>query len=98
MPNVHNMRDIYLIAVVICMRFSVSIISSREDNFVKPSKLTISNTQTKPKCRISLYPRPYLTVPYLGRGIQKPVLESKLQQGMGLEPKKSCKTITEKTN
>ena len=46
MPNVHNMRDTYLIAVVICMRFSVSIISSLEDNFVKPSKLTMSNVTT----------------------------------------------------
>ena len=38
-----------------------------------------------------------LTVPYLGRGPGKPLLESKLQQGSQLELKKSCKTITEKS-
>ena len=61
------------------------------------SNLLIGSTQTNMKCRLNLQPRQYLTVPYLGRGIQKPVLESKLQQGMGLEPKKSCKTVTEKS-
>ena len=66
-------------------------------NIDDESNLFIGTTQTNMKCRLNLQQRQYLTVPYLGRGVQKPVLESKLQQGMGLEPKKSCKTITEKS-
>jgi len=61
------------------------------------SKLFIGTTQTNMKCKLNLQQRQYLTVPYLGRGVSKPLLESKLQQGTGLEPKKSCKTITEKS-
>jgi hypothetical protein len=61
------------------------------------SNLLIGTIQTNMKCKLNLQPRQYLTVPYLGRGMQKPVLEAKLQQGMGLEPKKSCKTITERS-
>ena len=32
------------------------------------SDLLIGTVNTHPKCRISLYERPFLTVPYLGRG------------------------------
>ena len=60
------------------------------------SKLRIGGTQTNPKCRINLQERPYLTVPFLGRGPSNPVLESKLMQGASVLDKKSCKTITEK--
>ena len=59
------------------------------------SDLTIGSIQTNPKCRISLYQRPFITVPYLGRGPPKPVLESKLQQGDHVTNKKSCNTVTE---
>jgi len=52
--------------------------------------------QTNPKCRLNLSQRPYLTVPFLGRGPSNPVLESKLMQGASVLDKKSCKTITEK--
>ena len=34
-----------------------------------------------PKCRISLLQRPFITVPYLGRGPGNSVLEAQLQQG-----------------
>jgi hypothetical protein len=61
------------------------------------SNLFISTIQTNPKCKLNLQQRQYLTVPYLGRGPGKPLLESKLQQGSQLELKKSCKTITEKS-
>ena len=61
------------------------------------SDLLISTIQTNPKCKLNLQPRPYLTVPYLGRGPAKPLLESKLQQGTQFDLKKSCKTVTEKS-
>ena len=35
---------------------------------------------SRPKCRISLFHRPFATVPFLGRGESNPVLESKIQQ------------------
>jgi len=60
------------------------------------SNLLISTIQTNPKCKLNLQQRPYLTVPYLGRGPAKPLLESKLQQGSQVEQLKSCKTVTEK--
>ena len=59
------------------------------------SNLMIGTVQTNPKCRISLFQRPFVTVPYLGRGPSKPTLESALQQGDQVSNKKSCNTVTE---
>ena len=61
------------------------------------SKLKIGTIQTHPKCRISLYQRPFATVPFLGRGPPRPVIESRLQQGDYTAETKSCKTVTEKS-
>jgi hypothetical protein len=64
-------------------------------NISSDSKLKIGTIQTKPKCRIDLYARPFTTVPYLGRGPHNPVVESKLQQGDFVLNKKSCNTTSE---
>ena len=66
-------------------------------NVSSDSNLKIGTIQTRPKCRISLQQRPFLTVPFLGKGPSKPVEESKLQQGGYMGDKKSCKTIMEKS-
>ena len=66
-------------------------------NINSDSKLKIGTIQTHPKCRISLYQRPFATVPFLGRGPPRPVVESRLQQGAYISDTKSCKTITEKS-
>jgi len=50
---------------------------------------------SKPKCRISLFERPFLTVPYLGRGPSNVVLESQIQQGNNNINKKSTSTTSE---
>ena len=50
-----------------------------------------------PKCRISLYERPFKTVPFLGRGSSNPVLESHIQQGDMIQNKKSINTTTEQS-
>lgn len=50
----------------------------------------------KPKCRISLFQRPFATVPFLGRGESNPILESYIQQGDMISNKKSMNTISEK--
>ena len=65
-------------------------------NIVDDSKLKIGALQTHPRCRISLQQRPFATVPYLGRGPPRPILESRLQQGSNINELKSCKTIMEK--
>ena len=61
------------------------------------TNLKIGRIQTQPKCSISLQKRQFLTVPYLGRGPSKPVVESKLLQGSYSGDKKSCKNLTEKS-
>jgi len=59
------------------------------------SDLKISTIQNRPKCRISLQQRDYLTVPYLGKGPHNPDLETKLQQAGYSGCKKDCKQLTE---
>ena len=61
------------------------------------TKLKLGTIQTNPKCRISLQQRPFLTVPFLGRGPPRPVIESRIQQGDYTAETKSCKTVTEKS-
>jgi hypothetical protein len=45
--------------------------------------------------RIQLSERPFLTIPYLGRGSCDPVLESNLLQGDSMSSRKSISTISE---
>jgi len=52
---------------------------------------------TRPEEKLMLNPRPFVTVPYLGRGSADPTLESDLRQGKIITNKKSVSTITEKT-
>jgi hypothetical protein len=49
----------------------------------------------RPKCRISLFQRPFLTVPYLGKGSSNPTLEGQLQQISLNTNKKSVNTSSE---
>ena len=62
------------------------------------STLLIDQGQNKPRCRISLYQRPFATVPYLGRGTSHPELESQLQQGDRQSAKKSVLQTTEQSH
>ena len=67
-------------------------------NVDESSKLLIGTVQTNPKCRVSLIERPYLTVPYLGRGPGNSTLESELQQGNFFTNRKSINGTTEKSH
>ena len=49
-------------------------------NIDQNSSLLLGALQTHPKCRISLFQRPFATVPYLGKGPFNPMAESQLQQ------------------
>jgi hypothetical protein len=61
------------------------------------SLLTVSKEQARALEKLELQQRPFLTVPYLGRGSCDPVLESQLQQGELVHDKKSVSTIMEKS-
>jgi len=60
------------------------------------SLLTVSQEQARALEKLTLQQRPFLTVPYLGRGSCDPVIESQLQQGEEVHDKKSVSTIMEK--
>ena len=67
-------------------------------NINESSNLLIGTVQTHPKCKISLYQRPFATVPYLGRGSVDPIVESQMQQGESVINKKSINGMSEKTH
>jgi hypothetical protein len=59
------------------------------------SKLLNGSIGTHPRCKISLNERPFITVPYLGRGECNPLLESKLIQGDMTINKRSVNLLSE---
>jgi hypothetical protein len=59
------------------------------------SQLLTGSGLMHPKCRISLNQRPFITVPYLGRGECNPLLESKLIQGDMTINKRSVNLLSE---
>jgi len=61
------------------------------------SKMIFGTISTSlPKSKLDLYPRPYSTVPYLGRGSVDPVMESQLIQGETITNRKSLTNLSEK--
>lgn len=64
-------------------------------NIEENNELRYGSVQTNPKSRVNNFHRPFATVPYLGRGPSRPVLETQLQQGDFNQNKKSCDTTTE---
>jgi hypothetical protein len=50
---------------------------------------------SNPKSKIDLTPRPYITVPFLGRGSVDPILESQLVQGEYLTNRRSLNKLSE---
>jgi hypothetical protein len=61
------------------------------------SKLLLKVGQERSIEKLQLISRPFLTVPYLGRGSCDPVLESQLMQGENMRGKKSVNTVMEKS-
>jgi hypothetical protein len=60
------------------------------------SMLLIKNDQSRAFEKLQLNQRPFLTVPYLGRGSANPDLESQLFQGESVSDKKSLTTVMDK--
>lgn len=52
--------------------------------------------QERPIEKLMLMPRPFLTVPFLGRGSCDPTIESQMQQGEIVRGRKSVTTVMEK--
>lgn len=63
----------------------------------KESLLMLKPTEERPLEKLQLFSRPFVTVPYLGKGSCDPTLESRLQQGEPVTEKKSVSTIMEKS-
>ena len=63
----------------------------------KDSNLKIGSIQTNTKAKLTLQQRPFLTVPFLGRGPCRPIEETQLLQGGYTGDKKAAKTLMEKT-
>ena len=61
------------------------------------SELRIGKVKLDPKEPISLQQRPYLTIPFLGRGLQQPELESKLLNGEQISNRKTVANLSEKS-
>lgn len=61
------------------------------------SALNIQTTQARPLEKVQLYQRPFVTVPYMGRGFSNPGLESHLQQGETTNQMKSVGTVMEQS-
>ena len=59
------------------------------------SELKIGTVHSNPKCRIMLHPRPFVTVPYLGKGSCNVDKETELQLGDGVRVKKSANHMSE---
>jgi hypothetical protein len=66
-------------------------------NVNSETRLQLGNKPTRHKCRLTLQQRPFLTVPFLGKGPAQPVFEAKMQQGAQITDKKSCRVLMEKS-
>lgn len=59
------------------------------------SNLLWKSDSQRPLEKLQLFPRTFLSVPYLGRGSADPTLESQLMQGENVRGKKSVSTVME---
>lgn len=66
-------------------------------NIDENSSLSIGSIQTHPRSRISLHERPFVTMPYMGRGLGDAVLEARIQQGDAVSNRKSITTLSEQS-
>jgi hypothetical protein len=61
------------------------------------SNLLWKTGQERPIEKLQLFQRPFVTVPYLGKGSCNPIIESQLQQGETVRGKKSVSTVMEQS-
>jgi hypothetical protein len=58
------------------------------------SQLRLGKTKKNPRCPDQLFERPYLTVPFMGRGSGNTTLESQLFPGEDTSVRKECNTLS----
>ena len=58
------------------------------------TKLRVGKTKKFPKCPNQLFTRPYLTVPYMGRGSGDMNLETELQPGEDTSARRQCNVLS----
>jgi hypothetical protein len=58
------------------------------------TELRVGKSKNNPKCPIQLFERPYLTVPYMGRGSGDQNLETQLLPGEPTKEKRQCSTLS----
>ena len=58
------------------------------------SSLRVGKAKNNPKCPIQLFERPYLTVPYMGRGVGDQNLETQLLPGEPTKERRQCNTLS----
>jgi hypothetical protein len=61
------------------------------------SELMHNSENERSMSKLQLMQRPFITVPYLGRGSCDPTLESQMMQGERMSEKKSIKTVMDKS-
>ena len=61
------------------------------------SQLLIKTSNERSLEKLNLFQRPFLTIPYLGKSLGDPIIESQLQQGEVVNEKKSISTIMDKS-
>jgi len=64
---------------------------------INESNTLLFSVPTHPRARINLLQRPYLTVPYLGRGKFDSQLEAQLQQSANVENKKTLNPVVDQS-
>lgn len=67
-------------------------------NIDESSKLTLGTVHTHPKYHVDLFQRPYVTVPYLGRGSVHPTTESQILQGEQVTNRRSVNQLSERNH
>ena len=63
-------------------------------NIDQSNNLRVGKVRKYPKCRNQLFERPYLTVPFMGRGSGNAVIETKLLPGEDTSQKRQCNTLS----
>jgi hypothetical protein len=66
-------------------------------NIDKNSELQIGSIHTAPGAKLDLYSRPYITIPFLGRGAVNVGMESQIKRGETLSSQRANANLSEKS-
>ena len=78
----------------LCMPFKNGVGTEAPCVVDEGSRLRVGLHKKFPRCNMQLFPRSYLTVPYMGRGYLKPNEESELIFAEDTKVKRSCNSLS----